>query len=310
MGKTESNTKRFNKVIIFGLSFFFLILLLVNLVIIIKLNQSRKQIESEIYTTKNVLSEQKKEYITKLGERKLLLENIDTIKNVESSLEDIRKEFFENAQEYEKMVSQGKGSKKIAYITIDDGPYSYTPAFLDVLDKYDILATFFLLGKPKEEFDPVYKRIYNSGHTIANHTYSHAIWGGLYASVDSFVNDVLKQERFLYKKLGVKTNILRFPGGSSSAIPPFRAKIIERLRAHNYGYVDWNVSSGDAGKSPSKEKSYNNIINGSKNKNIIVILMHDFSKASLSALPSVIEELKARDYIFLPLFYESSMIRK
>ena len=69
------------------------------------------------------------------------------------------------------------------------------------------LSTFFLLGKPNEMYDEIYQRIFDSGHTIANHTYSHAIWGGLYASASSFINDVLKQEKFLEEKLGVKTNI-------------------------------------------------------------------------------------------------------
>jgi len=263
MAKTKSNPKGFNKIIVYGLSVFLLIVLLINLGIIVKLIELRKQKYSEIYSSENILSEQQKEHFDKLEEIKLLSEKIENIKNVEDLTENIRKEFFENAKKYETMVSQGKGSKKIAYLTLDDGPYNYTPAFLDVLDKYDILATFFLLGKPSSQYDATYKRI-----------------------------------------------ILRFPGGSSSALPPYRHDILQRLRKYNYGYIDWNVSSGDAGKEPSKEKAYNNIINGSRNKNIIVILMHDSSKASLLALPSVIETLKERDYIFLPLFYESSMIIK
>ena len=66
---------------------------------------------------------------------------------------------------------------------------------------------FYLLSfirKPNEMYDEIYQRIFDSGHTIANHTYSHAIWGGLYASASSFINDVLKQEKFLEEKLGVK----------------------------------------------------------------------------------------------------------
>lgn len=310
MGKTKSDPKRFNK-IAYTVSLIFLILLLVGIVItIIKLRILREEKQSEIHTVNNVLSKQQKAYDTELEEIEHLSNSIENIKNIENLIENIKKEFFENAQKYEKIVSEGKGSKKIAYITIDDGPYTYTSAFLDILDKHDILATFFLLGKPDNKYTPVYRRIADSGHTVANHTYSHAIYEGLYVTIDSFVNDVLKQEKFLFNKTGVKTNILRFPGGSTSALPPYRANILKRLRTHNYGYVDWNVSSGDAGEKPTREKVYNNIINGSKNRNIIVILMHDYSWASLSALPSVIEELKERDYIFLPLFYESCMIIK
>lgn len=309
MGKTKSNFKRSNK-IIFNLSLLIMIFLFINTIITINLIELRKQKNSEIYRIKNILSEIQKEYTDELGNVKHLSNNINNIENVENSIAKIKKDFFENAFKYETMVLQGKGNKKIAYITIDDGPYSYTPAFLDVLDQYDVLATFFLLGKTKDEYNPIYKRIANSGHTVANHTYSHSIRNGLYNSVDSFVNDVLKQEKFLYEKIGVKTDILRFPGGSSSAKASFRYKILERLRTHNYGYIDWNVSSGDAGGKPTKESVYSNVINGAKNKNVIVILMHDFSKATLSALPSIIEDLRKNDYIFLPLFYNSSMIIK
>ena len=309
MGKTKSNFKRSNK-ITFNLSLLILILLFTNIIITINLIELRKQKDFEIYSIKNILSEIKKEYTNKLGNVEHLSDNINNIENIENSITNIKKDFFENALKYETMVLQGKGNKKIAYITIDDGPHSYTPAFLDVLDRYDVLATFFLLGKTKDEYNIIYKRIANSGHTVANHTYSHAIRNGLYNSVDSFVNDVLKQEKFLYEKTGVKTNILRFPGGSSSAKAGFRYKILERLRTQNYGYIDWNVSSGDAGGKPTRESVYNNVTNGAKNKNIIVILMHDFSKATLSALPSIIEGLRKNDYIFLPLFYNSSMIIK
>lgn len=309
MGKTKSNFKRSNK-IIFNLSLLITILLFINTIITINLIELRKQKDSEIYSIKNILTEIQKEYTDESGDVKHLSDNINNIKNVENSITNIKKDFFENALKYETMVLHSKGDKKIAYITIDDGPYSYTPAFLDVLDRYDVLATFFLLGKTKEEYDPIYKRIANSGHTVANHTYSHAIRNGLYNSVDFFVNDVLKQEKFLYEKTGVKTEILRFPGGSSSAKAAFRFKILERLRTHNYGYIDWNVSSGDAGGKPTRESVYKNVISGAKNKNVIVILMHDFSKATLSALPSIIEELRKNDYIFLPLFYNSSMIIK
>jgi len=309
MVKTKSNSKRFNKIII-GLSFIITVFLLVTIIVTVNLIRLRKQKESEIYDIKAVLSETQEKYTIALEEVEHISENINSIKNIETSIVDIKKDFFDNALKYETMVSEGKGSKRIAYLTIDDGPYPLTPAFLDVLDQYDILATFFLLGKIGNQYDQIYKRIAESGHTVANHTYSHAIRDGLYVTVDSFINDVLKQERFLYEKTGVKTNILRFPGGSSSALPPYRYRILERLRKYNYGYVDWNVSAGDGAKGPTKESTYNNIINGARNKKIIVILMHDYSRPTLSSLPLVIEQLKKDDFIFLPLFYESSMIIK
>ena len=310
MVKTQSNFRRFIKLVFNPfLCLFFLIIL--NMLMITKIFCINKIKEQEMNIDKQSLSYIKEIYNEVINEKPIFEEKVNDLIDIDNKIVKIKEKYFKNALEYEKKVLAGEGTKKIAYLTIDDGPYkNYTPSFLNVLDKYDILSTFFLLGKPNEMYDEIYQRIFDSGHTIANHTYSHAIWGGLYASASSFINDVLKQEKFLEEKLGVKTNILRFPGGSTTASSSLRNSIITRLRSLNYGYVDWNVSAGDSEKKPNKEIVYNNVINGAKNKKVIVILMHDFSYHSLSALPSIIEQLQKMDFIFLPLFYESSKIKK
>ncbi|MFA5602851.1 MAG: polysaccharide deacetylase family protein [Bacilli bacterium] len=309
MGKTKPNIKRIVK-LVFTPSLLILIFIILNFSLSIVLININKQKDHEIITTKSSLSTIKEVCNKEIKEVSVIEDKIKELEDIDNKLLKIKKEFFENASKYESLVLKGKGTKKIAYLTVDDGPYKITPLFLDVFDDYDILATFFLLGKTNKDYDAIYKRIADSGHTVANHTYSHGINKGLYSSVDSFANDVLKQEKFLEEKVGIKTNILRFPGGSTSAKPNYREKIVSRLRTLNYGYVDWNVSTGDAQGGMTVQKIYNNVISRLRNKKVIVVLMHDFSKVTLNALPSIIDELKKRDYIFLPLFYESSMIKK
>lgn len=103
MGKTKSNFKRSNK-IIFNLSLLILILLFTNIIITINLIELRKQKDFEIYSIKNILSEIKKEYTDELGDVKHLSNNINNVENVENLIVNIKKDFFENAFKYEKMV--------------------------------------------------------------------------------------------------------------------------------------------------------------------------------------------------------------
>ncbi len=306
MDKTKPNFRRFIK-----LSFIIIIITLIFITVILTyFLYSNQKIKNELLVSKNLLIETKKNYNQEAKEINTFNEDIKFLENIATSINEKRTIFFANAKKYEDKVIAGEGSKKIVYLTIDDGPFIMTPSFLDILDQYDVFATFFLLGKPDEKYDAIYKRTANSGHTIANHTYSHAIWTGLYTSADSFINDVIKQENFLKDKLGVKTNIVRFPGGSPTAGKNLKSRIIERLRTLGYGYIDWNVSSGDGGGNPTEEVLYNNVVNGVRQKKVSVVLMHDYSKNTLAQLPVIINNLKNEGYIFLPLFYESSMVKK
>ena len=143
---------------------------------------------------------------------------------------------------------------------------------------------------------------------MANHTYSHSIFNGLYNSSDSFINDVKKQEELIKNKTGITTNIVRFPGGSSSS-KNLKNDIINKLRESGYGWVDWTASNGDGGYIKDSQTAMNNLKN-TINQDIEVILFHDYSYITLSILPEVIEYLQSQNYILLPLFYESSMVNK
>ena len=103
MDKTKSSFKRSNK-IIFNLSLLMLIFLFINIIITINLIELRKQKDFEIYSIKNILSEIKKEYTDELGDVKHLSNNINNVENVENLIVNIKKDFFENAFKYEKMV--------------------------------------------------------------------------------------------------------------------------------------------------------------------------------------------------------------
>ena len=279
---------------------------------ILKYNNERntnKKLNSELNELKNT-------YNSLVSNKDKINSNINGLKNIDNTINSIKEQVFDLAKKIELKIQNNETEYKIAYLTFDDGPYYLTNDFLKILKEYKVKATFFTIGTGKEKcFDnksksctDIYKKIVDNNHTIANHTYSHAIFNGLYNNVNSFMEQVNKQEDLIYSKTGIKTNILRFPGGSSTS-GKLKNSIIEKLREKGYGWVDWTAQDGDGGNLTSKNQAWNNFKN-SINSNIEVILFHDYDKYTYSILPDVIKYLEQNNYILLPLFYDSIMVNK
>ncbi len=226
-------------------------------------------------------------------------------------------DYFKSIKELEDKILNNESDKKIAYLTFDDGPYYNTYKVLDILDKYNVKATFFTTSINGEKcYDKrsqncllLYQEYYKRGHTIANHTYTHSIWRGLYKSSNSFIDAVLKQEEHVKNYAdGYKTNIVRFPGGSNSA-GKLKNEIIQKLRQNGYGWIDWTAYDGDGGKLKNKKQAWKNFTS-TIDQNIEVILLHDYNSITTNLLPDIIEYLKNNGYELYPLFYESNMVNK
>ncbi|WP_242946795.1 polysaccharide deacetylase family protein [Clostridium haemolyticum] len=85
--------------------------------------------------------------------------------------------------------------KKKVYLTFDDGPTSkVTLDILDVLKEHNVKATFFVVGKEIQNRETVLKKIYNEGHSIGLHTYSHS-FKKIYKNDDSFVKEMLDVQK-------------------------------------------------------------------------------------------------------------------
>ncbi len=209
----------------------------------------------------------------------------------------------------------GRITKKVAYLTFDDGPSCNTMKILDILDKYDVKATFFVVGKTGR--DKEYKAIVDRGHTIALHTYSHN-YSKVYASESAFFKEIDKISDKVYNVTGVRSKIIRFPGGSSNTVyKKYCSGLMKKLKksvpAKGYYYHDWNVSSGDAnGNNIAKTKIINNVKGGCKGKNTVNILMHDTGSGkntTVQALPAIIEYLLAQGYDIQPITESSVCIQ-
>ncbi|MGM9922919.1 MAG: polysaccharide deacetylase family protein [Bacillus sp. (in: firmicutes)] len=203
-------------------------------------------------------------------------------------------------------IRMEKKDSKVAYLTFDDGPSKNTIPILDILDKYNIKATFFVMANDSAGGMRGYKEMIERGHAIALHTYSHD-YTKIYVSKDAFFRNINQLETFLWKNFSVKTNILRFPGGSknsSSKIyggPAIMQQIISHSKEKGYRYFDWNIDSKD-GISPavSVYSITSNVLNEARNKKEAIILLHDINLMTntVAALPKIIEGLKEQGYTF------------
>jgi len=312
MDKMESRNKFKNKLIYYITISLSTILIIANIYFI----KSNINLKENIQTNQKELSTYKEEQKHNNNELTKLEKEINEIKNIDTSIENTKKEYYQTLKIFEDKVVNKETNYKIAYLTFDDGPYYLTHNFLEILEKYNVRATFFTIGLDKQKCyddrskscEELYSKIAKLGHTMANHTYSHSIFNGIYNSSDSFINSVKQQEELIKNKTGITTNIVRFPGGSSSS-RHLKNDITNKLRNLGYGWVDWTASNGDGGYIKDTTTAMNNLKN-TINQDIEVILFHDYSYITLSILPEVIEYLQNQNYVLLPLFYESKMVNK
>ena len=312
MAKVESRNTRKDKLIYYITIPLSILLIIANIYFI----NTNKNLETKVKSNKQELSKEETTFNDNTNEIKLLEDEINKIKNIDNEIETAKNEYYKTLKIFEDKVSNKELDYKIAYLTFDDGPYNLTHKYLEVLEKYNVRATFFTIGLDKDKcFDDksksckeLYAKEANYGHTMANHTYSHLIFNGLYSSTDSFIKQVQKQEKLIKERTGVTTNIVRFPGGIASS-GSLRNSITKKLKELGYGWVDWTASNGDGGWVGDKQTALSNLKN-TINEDIEVILFHDYSYATLSALPEAIEYLQKENYVLLPLFYESKMVNK
>ena len=273
-------------------------------------NKKMNPLEDKLHKTELKINDQK----NKLNE---INNDITNYSDIDEAILNTKKEFFSNIKRLEDDIIAGRSDKKIAYITFDDGPYYNTYRVLDILDEYNVKATFFTISmngeycydNKDENCFSLYKEYVKRGHTIANHTYTHAIFKGLYSSTDSFLDAIDRQEAHIKEQTGgYVSNIVRFPGGSSTA-KGLKEPIIDGLRARGYGWVDWSANDGDGGGLSSTEQAWSNFTN-TINDNIEVILFHDYNYYTTEILPDVITYLRDNGYEIYPLFYESNKINK
>lgn len=174
--------------------------------------------------------------------------------------------------------------KKIA-ITFDDGPHPVlTPQILDILKKYGVKATFFVVGENVENYPEVVERIIAEGHEIGNHTHTHD-------RIDK--EEIELCENAVYELTEYRPHLFRPPEGHMNAF------IKSMATEMGYNIILWSIDTKDWDhRSPQKifENVTKNVSSGS------IILMHDyisFHSPTPKALELLLPELLAQEYRFV-----------
>ncbi|WP_368490573.1 polysaccharide deacetylase family protein [Clostridium sp. BJN0013] len=203
--------------------------------------------------------------------------------------------------------------EKIAFLTFDDGPStSVTPQILNTLKNYGVKATFFLIGQnieTNERSKELVKQIFEEGHAIGNHTYSHnmrKLYPGNRLDVDYCMGEVEQTDTDIRNIVGqgFNTRILRLPGGYMSRVyynDPNLSEFNEKLKEKNMYSIDWNAYDFDAeGRKKNSEELLEYVKESVGTKEKVIILMHDTygKEETAKALPQIIEYLRTQGYEF------------
>jgi peptidoglycan/xylan/chitin deacetylase (PgdA/CDA1 family) len=201
-----------------------------------------------------------------------------------------------------KVYYKGSPAENIVALTFDDGPNDpYTSQILDILDSYNIKATFFVIGRNVELYPETARRIVAEGHILGNHSYSH---NANHALTEYGFRDLQLAQEVIFNITGVSPHLYRPPHGKKSPWELYDVKkegLIE---------VTWSVSANDQHVvayfgEPSPETFAKEIVHETHPGEIILLhdgygTLHGTVKSdkdiTVKALPLIIEQLQAKGY--------------
>ncbi len=183
-------------------------------------------------------------------------------------------------------------SDKLIALTFDDGPNYNTSKVLDVLAKYNVKATFFVLGSKAKDNKKILKREYDSGMEIGNHTFNHLL---LTKYKENVIKDEIdKTSSVIFEVTGRYPKLLR---------PSYGAYNNTIKKIGDMPIIIWDIDTLDW-KYHNSKRIASRVINKVKDGDII--LMHDIYSATANSLNIIIPELQNRGYTFVTipeLFY-------
>jgi len=174
-------------------------------------------------------------------------------------------------------------AEKVIYLTFDDGPHPrVTPLVLDILDRFEVKATFFCVGENVSRFPEVFDAVKRRGHAVGNHTFNHL--KGFEYRTDDYVRNVKKANGY------IDSNLFRPPHGQ------IKLSQIKALK-DDYRIIMWDFITYDYDKNIEPEKIIDEVKKRSRNGSIVVF--HDSLKAEnnvLKALPVVLKFWEENGY--------------
>lgn len=181
-----------------------------------------------------------------------------------------------------------QGPKTIA-LTFDDGPHpQYTERLLKVLAEHNVKATFFVVGKQAEKHPDLIQKIFQEGHELANHTYSHRDMRLL--TPDEIGDELDRTGKWVESVTAQRMRFFRPPGGQ------YDADILREAESLGYRIVLWNIFPQDHTR-PDPETLKARVLSTREARG--VVLLHSGIESTVQVLPDLIEEFKSRGYGFV-----------
>jgi len=180
-------------------------------------------------------------------------------------------------------------SRKVVALTFDDGPHGkLTPQLLDLLQRENVRATFFVLGRLVEANPRIVQRMAAEGHEVANHTWDHPRLPSL--SREKFDEQIRKTTAIIEQNTGKKVTIMRPTYGLYNE----RVKN-ELLEEYGLDIILWSVDPNDW-KKPGANAVARRLVEGAHPG--AILLAHDIHPGTIAAMPRAIADLKAKGYEF------------
>ncbi len=196
----------------------------------------------------------------------------------------------------ENVVHRVPTDEKVVALTFDDGPHpTFTPQILDILNKYDVKATFFMIGQRMEQYPDIAREVIDQGHEIGNHTYTHP--RNLKADTEGQVIRELDQcEQVIERMTGKRTHLFRPPRGLIDGT------VFNIAQEEGYRTILWTVCA-DHHDAPTPELMAERVFKHIRPGGII--LAHDGTFNSrwkdVKATELIIVGMKKRGYRFVTM---------
>ncbi len=188
-----------------------------------------------------------------------------------------------SAEFFVDVLSSGKHNSKDVALTFDDGPVpGKTESILDILERYEVRASFFCIGNRVKAHPQIVRRIHEQGHLVANHSYFHGKLFDL-QTPGAIASELEDTNAVIFETLGLKPQFFRPPYGVTNPM------VAAAIRDGGFKTIGWSLRSFDT-VAKDAEKLLTKV--KSRVKGGDIVLFHDFSDATISILPDFIEHIQ------------------
>ncbi|HWP97125.1 MAG TPA: polysaccharide deacetylase family protein [Syntrophomonadaceae bacterium] len=196
----------------------------------------------------------------------------------------------------DRLICRVPVKEKVVAITFDDGPYpKYTEQILDILDKYEIKATFFMIGQRVEEYPDIAREVQARGHLIGNHSYTHSR-DMSELSEEEILKEMKPCEEAIVRITGQNPIFYRSPSGNTNSI------ILKAAQEQGYYTVNWSIAA-DYHLAKTPQQMADRVIQNIQPGNIILVHDGRFPERwkDVEATPLIIQGLMEKGYRFVNL---------